>query len=290
MVDKHICVSFGKSNNLTLKWKLRETAIAIKWFNLLKHAVIHGIRESDRFYNLPNQHWNQHTICDALIKCMTAIETVYPQFFKTWPTPTMGEATANILHTDFEKLRGSVFEPSNIWVTADDDLRKEIRLYNVLIHRWESFIKQGPARFVCTFKEKFITDLENDDYNYFSLNHNYGAMLINYPLVGKQFLDLIRDNDWVISKEAIVPMTCFSADFTVRFVDNSFTNPNLSKKIQNWFDTHNKTINELGYTVNDPKLALGWIQVADLILEDDMDSILAVLGELNEIDSVRIEE
>lgn len=290
MVDKYINVNFGSDNEFTLKWKLGSSSICHKWFHILKTAIPHGIREKNRFYNLPNQLWNKKTICSAMIECMKAIEQYYPNFFKVWPTQDMTNDITNIMHTDFERLRGSVHTPSDIWENANTALRDEIRLYNVLIHRWESFITNGPPRFVCTFKEKFITPLAVEDYKNFSIHHDYGAILLNYPLVGKQFLDLLRDDDWHISSHAILPMSSLAADFTVRFVDFSVENNQLDIKIKKWFTAHQSKLENLGFFIDDPKLALGWIQVATLVDNTNAIDLISKLGDLSEINSVWTEE
>jgi hypothetical protein len=286
-----VAVRFGdQETGITLRWRVREHDVATRWLNLLRSAINHGIKENDRIYNIPNQKWDRDLICKELESCMRSIEVFHKNLFKTWPHPEMTNEDCNVLHIYFEKLRGSIDFPSSLYTRSPPSIRREITRYNTLIHRWESYVTRGPARFVCTFNITRPVPLQDEDYRLFSLEHGPGAMCLNYPLVGKQFLDMFRDQDDLVSPEAIRPMDRFSANFLVRF---SPTDEEKAGRILNafypWFDARSEYFKSLGFELGSDKLALGYIQVADPIDEID-DEILHRIGEIDRIDSVNIED
>lgn len=291
MVRPIICVSFGKQRDLRLRWMVRPTPIAERWLTSLKRAIPHGINENDRIYNMPNQCWNQTTLCAELVSCMKNIEEFYENFFDVWPNPGMDHKTTNLMHVAFETLRGSIDQPSDLYINAPYGVQMEICRYNVLIHRWESMIMQGPPRFVCTFKEPFKEQLLDEDYRHFSIGHTYGAMVINYPQVGKQLLDVYRDGDDAVSSEAIRPMDRYGAGFSVRFLEVDQKQAfNTRFAFNGWFYKNHAYLSSLGFRLGDPKLAIGYIQVADMIEDRNRDEVLGMIGNTGYIDLVWIEE
>ena len=291
MVNPVIAVRFGPKDGIVVRWQLRNTPIAKRWLGSLKQALPYGINERDRIYNMPIQPWNRNTICEELTDCMLNIERFYPDFFDIWPTPTMDHESTNAMHLAFERLRGSIDVPTELYINAPYDVQMEICRYNVLIHRWESFVGKGPPRVVCTFNKPFRTLLLDDDYSYFSVGHTYGARTINYPHVGKQLLDVYRDDDMVVSAEAIRPMDHYAAGFVARFFEiNSDAADSILASFDRWYDTNHAHMVSLGFDRGDPRLAIGYIQVADLIEDRDRTAMLYSIGKVGVIGDVWIEE
>lgn len=286
-----IAVRFGnQEDGLTLRWKVRQHRVATEWLGVLAGAIKSGLRENDRIYNLPNQKWDRVEICKELETCMRSIEIFHPKLFKTWPHPDMTTEDCNVLHTYFEKMRGSIDDPSRLYTRSPPSIRNEIARYNTLIHRWESYVTNGPARFVCTFNLSQRKPLIDEDYQLFSLEHGPWAMCLNYPMVGKQMLDVFRDQDELISPKAIRPMDQFSANFSVRFTPMDEEKAGrILEAFNSWFDGRCGYFNAIGIDRHSDKLALGYIQVADPIDTPD-DDVLASIGRFGVIGSVSIED
>jgi hypothetical protein len=70
---------------------------------------------------------------------------------------------------------------------------------------------------VCTFEDRPKYDLEECDYQHFTHRWEHGTVYINYCEVGKPLLDVFKDNDHYVGKDAIRPQSTWSADFMIKF-------------------------------------------------------------------------
>lgn len=288
-------ITFGQGDDiLSLRWEVLDTPIAKKWLAALSRSIPHGIFENDRVYNFPNQYWTKETISKDLSLCMEKIDKFYPNVFNVWPSSTMGLDETNSLHVYFEKLRGSIEHPSEMFVNAPDDIRREIVRYNILIHRYESQIFGNSSvkrpRVVCTFNDENRSLLDDQDYNQFVLNYDYGDITINYPQVGKNFIEMFFDDDDVVTDSGVRPMRYYAAGFKVVFSTLSLKEAeNIRKNFFSWFERKENYFNSLGFYKEDKKIALGHIVVAKMINNRfDRDFIESEIGRLGIIDRVSI--
>lgn len=290
-----IAITFGNDeDSFQLFWKTLDSPIARKWLSSLEAALPHGIFENDRIYNFPLQKWTKGKIVQELTECMKRIETFYPDFFSFWPFDGMEISHTNDLHVYFEKLRGAVDQPSEMFVVAPDAIKSEINRYNILIHRYESQIfgngNSKRPRIVCSFVNEHRKYLNDADYDYFSLSYEYGDMMINYPQVGKTFLEVFHDNDDVVTDSGIRPMKYYAAGFKVVFSDFTDNEATVLKtKFNEWFDRKENYLNSLGFYKDDKKLALGHLTVAKLIDNGlSRETINSEIGRLDVIKEVKI--
>lgn len=289
-----IRIIFGQ-DPYELRWRVRDTDIARRWSAVLAQAVPFGIRESDRFYNFPNDGWSRSRIAAEMNEAMEEIAGQYGEVFDGMRASTeMSQAHFNALHTFFETLRGSIDEPADYFVNATPEVARAIERYNVLIHRWEDFTRsEGSltrARFVCTFEQKFRTALEPEDYQGFTFAHDFGAMRINYCQIGKPLYDVYKDGDEVVGDEAIRPLRQYSADFNVSFSSVSQQgHDTFMAGFWEWFDRKSNYLSALGFRRTDPDLAVGYLTVADLVSTDSRETILDALSARQHIAAVVVE-
>jgi hypothetical protein len=288
-------VTFGQGNDtMSLRWEVLGSPVAQKWLTALGNSIPHGIFENDRIYNFPNQLWTKEKISTDLIACMKKIEECYPGVFSVWPSSTMGLEETNAMHVYFEKLRGSIEQPSIMFVNAPEDIKREIVRYNILIHRYESQIfgnrNVKRPRVVCTFNEENRSPLDDQDYDYFALNYDYGDMMINYPQVGKNFMEMFFDDDDVVTNEGIRPMRYYAAGFKIVFSTLPAQEADsIRNRFFSWFERKENYFNALGFYKEDKKLALGHITVAKMINNGaKKESIESEIGRLGIIDQVNI--
>lgn len=276
-------VDFDKNNEIfTLQFQIYDTPIAVKWFECLKKTLADNIkiRESDRLYQFNNK-WNKETI---LIELNRIIDIV-----NSWQDcielrASDNQDTLNSLHHHFEIMRGSVLEPGEFYSTAPAHIKRAIEDFNVTIHRLEDLLKSKTPkpRVVITFDETDRKLLDDTDYDYFSLDINFGEVYINYCEVGKTLWDVYRDNDLVIGDNNIRPLKYYSSEMTLAFCDGSYK---LGiDKFWNWFELNKEFLNRLGFQKYDKKLSMGHLPVAKIVSDFDNDFILK---ELSRCDHVR---
>jgi hypothetical protein len=291
MITK-IAVEFGTDDDLlTLRWVIDNNSLANRWLKIVSESIKSGIREHDLLYNFPKQLWNKSVICSRLTDAMTKIEKYYPDIFETWPSPDMDREVSNILHTRFETLRGSIDEPSNFYINAPNDIKLEIDRYNMLIHRWESFIDQSEPRFIGQFNRVNRTPLQDDDYSKFNLDIEWGQLHLKYSQIGKPLLDVFHDQDDVVGDDAIRPMDRYSSTFEVRFTEVSVEEARIKQaSFDRWFESKSNYLNALGFYRNDPKLAIGFIRIGHFIPNGmNRDDIIYKIGCLDRINKIWIE-
>jgi hypothetical protein len=291
MVEKIVAVKFERySPGVVVRWKIREHDLAKRWLASLHDALPYGMNERERLYDFPNQRWTRRKICDEMVDCMKKIETFYPSFFETWPDPDMDDNATNRMHVAFELLRGESFDPTDLYLNAPYHIQMEICRYNLLIHRWESFTRGGLPKVVCTFKNNHWNPFEPEDYQHFSVSHPYGALLLSYAQVGKQLIDVYRDGDDVVTSEGIRPMNGFAADFVAKFSTISTQRgQELYSSLISWYDDNSAYLQSIGLFKEDPRLAIGHIQIGDLIEEHGKDTLISKIGEHDYIKDVWIE-
>ena len=292
MVETIVCVKFERySPGIVVRWKVKEHDLARRWLISLRNSLPYGINERERLYDFPNQRWTRRKICDEMIDCMKKIETFYLNFFETWPNPEMDDDITNRMHVAFEMLRGESFNPTELYLKAPYDIQMEICKYNLLIHRWESFTRGGLPKAVCTFNNKQWNAFKLEDYQHFSISHSYGALLLSYSQVGKQLIDVYRDGDDVVTSEGIRPMNGYAADFVAKFSSISQEKANnLYSSLMFWYDQNLEYLQSVGLFKEDPCLAIGYIQVGDLIEEHDRTVLISKIAEHDYIKDVWIEE
>jgi len=237
-------------DNIDLDFHVRDTPIAIRWFDEIAHSVKNSqFIERDRLYNFID---DSEEIMDELIHCAELINT--------WkPLIDLSSHDHNHLHKYFEIMRGSIENASHHWNSAPLFVRKQIERFNILIHKMESY-DDGWKRIVIRSDPRPRKDLHPEDYSYFTPDLTYGTAYINYCHVGKLPYDVWKDGDEVVGEENIVPQTKYSSDMVIYFSDSRYDVEGFNK----WWKG--------GPT------PVGKIPVADLYTELSRDEIIQMIS------------
>ena len=199
---------------------------------------------------------------------------------------------ANIIHHHFELLAGSIEKPSDYFRDASPYLRKAILSLNHLIHDMESLHRSIQGRnnnFLssCGVVTEVFGPIERfkipDEFlTYFTLDTEFGDMVLHYSQIGKTWWEVFLDRDEEINNSAILPLYVMSGEFDIIFVAEK---------------THNQTKQEFfrflkdkNLNVEDPKLALGYLPVASLVRQKNMSNVdyLELIGEHLSLLEVRL--
>jgi hypothetical protein len=247
------------ATDLLLKFKVRDTVIARKWFAELSNK--YKLDEVDRFSN-----WGKQSFISQLNAQIAIINKYQFKIDKTVSDkPTQDDL--NYLHKFFEDLRGEVTEGTDWYNSAPKRVQQAVNKFNILIHQLESAIRTGNKypTLVVTFKDRPRIELTDDDLKHFTYLWGSGTVYVNYCQVGKTVLDAYTDNDTIA--EAIRPQTHYSADFLIKF--GPATNPIYhwfrSLWIKYWLFRRKFKFNNLN---------LGMIPVADLQTVVSKDTLL----------------
>jgi hypothetical protein len=136
------------------------------------------------------------------------------------------------------------------WNTAPESVQRALAELNIAVHRCETVTRSNRPRFVCTWfglpKTKTLTS--DMMHQYGTLNTPFGSVCLNYVEIGKTLEDLAMDDDKYISDEAFLPFNHYSADFVVRFYEDSSNQvAEHLEKMQQDYTAHQEFFCEKGY-------------------------------------------
>lgn len=290
-------VIFKNSNGgeYRLSYTVYNTDIAIRWFQCLKEQVIkkdNTVKEPDRMYGFPNNDWTEEKIVYELNACIDKLnkdkKVIHHDAYVGMPQEQL-----NHLHHYFENLRGGTLTPSDFFIQCDDAQKTALERYNVIIHRAENFYRTIKwsnlhyPRVVVTFNNRNRFNLQDSDYEFFTLKRKFGEVYINYCEVGKPLYDVFKDGDDVVGEDNIRPLRWYSPDFAAYFHNRKEDSINrFLEGMNNWWDQNNNYLTALGFTKGDPKNAIGNIPVAFIDTNESYSKIIENLCNYNIIDRV----
>jgi hypothetical protein len=269
----------GKSEVISLFFKTYDTPPSRKWVKLLSAATMRGMRVEPyflkdqkvrgRFVGFPLHEKNANDLANLINCCIQIINNFKPGAIPLQASETTNQADLNLLHKYFEDHRGTVREPAELFRTASNEVQVALEDYNLLIHEFESYLEssQKGTGSLAGLDVNFMRDgsrepLAPEDYAYFDPARDFGGVYLHYCDVGKQVLDAYFNKDEVVGGDNIRPLQYASAAFDIFFGQS--TKPSFELEFKKEF---NAWIMRQGLDPRDPKLSIGYIKVAELIVD-----------------------
>ncbi len=228
----------------------------------------------DRFINFANEFYTEERVVEQINRNLKMLDDNFPGLIQEYATLKMSQNQMNALHVYFEKYRGPFLNPSAVYANSSDEIREALDDLNLMIHRYEDLGYSGRQmsehpKFYVTFGLNELNQrkpLFEEDFSEFTLECEFGQWMLDYCEVGKTFFDLWRDGDEIIGDEAILPLRYYSSEGSVYFGPDSREEDVLKfqSEMNKWWDQNAEKLQELGFTKDDPKNAIGSIIVADL--------------------------
>jgi hypothetical protein len=263
-MNKVILTLASNSGTYDIVLDVLATPIAKKWY-----AEVGGkyeFFETHRFTGFPNSPTLKE-YADKINECIDIINEYRPDTIPLRAEENMSVDLTNDLHKYFEVLHGGTLSKSEFLTSATESVQWALFQYNVNIHAYEKANCRIPT-ITCTFKSPRKL-LDDDDYNHFTHNLEFGYAYINYCEVGKHLLELYQDQDGVCGEENIRPLAYYKADFKLR-LGKGMSADEAEKYLDNfeeWFASEHEMFNRLGIYKNKYR-ALGLITVAKMNLEE----------------------
>ena len=278
------------AHRLTLQFYIFDTPIAKLWLDRMSLRDRYPLDHPDRFYGFDTIEQEQSR---ALTRLQASIATIngYRPIITRPITTVDDQDTLNYLHNIFERYHGLLDQQAQeFFVNAPELVKQALADLNVDVHRCESVARTNRPRFVCTWyglpKTETLTDEQMTAYG--SLQFKFGTVYLNYTEIGKTLEDLVRDRDNYISDNAFKPFNYYSADFNVRFYDETPTAEYLFG-MQNYFNQHIDFFTQYGYTeFNHTRLLPIKFPVAELIETMPRDQLLKEIQQQQYITKVYI--
>ena len=174
----------------------------------------------------------------------------------------------NRLHHHFEVLQGQVWNISEWFKNANNEVRYSIRQLNNFCHEMEILIKQlrskrfnpdytNPAAIIA-FLNGPREELELADHDHFTLQRGGGRVYAGYCQIGKIHWEAFVDGDTHIGDGGISGLRYISGEMTIDFGHDTSIKADHQLTIQRY----SEWLQSNGLSIHDKSLAHGWLHVA----------------------------
>jgi hypothetical protein len=268
----------------SLNFQVRETPVAQRWLEAVRKASrTSEFRETNRLYNFPNhKNSEEQFIIDKIRESIEKINQREPGRIPVKIGGTFTQDDVNRVHVFF----------------ADSELTKDWAELNNWLHAHEAYTRSrerlpqtglNEANILVTWKNQFVGPLCEEDYEHFTVAKKFGTCYVSYCQVGRHLYEMFLSGDTVASEDHILPLRNLSAD-TYIWLGPTSSPVMISKNQENikgWFGQNSTKLNRLGFYWGDPKLAIGWLPVADLVPEiSELKAQSALLNSLSTMTTV----
>ena len=211
------------SDGLELRFQLLDNPITYLWLERMSQRDQYALDHPSRFYGFDSAEKEIDRAIQMIQQCISTINSYQLTITKPF-TSIFNQDYLNYLHNIFERYHGSLDQQEHeYWNNAPASVRQALAELNLIVHRCESVTRLNRPRFVCTWfgLPKTETLTTNLMHQCGTLNPPFGAVCLNYVEIGKTLEDLTLDDDKYISDSAFLPFNHYSADFVVRFYEDS---------------------------------------------------------------------
>jgi hypothetical protein len=287
-VSKHIILTLQNplddSDTLDIKYNVMNTTIGNQWFQHCVDNVKSEPRLEKNFCWLgwPDPNRDVEYLAAKLNECVDTINEFADsnkdlwsnyRIDKNWTDITSDDAL-NQLHHHFEILMGQVWDVAIYMKSASPIAAYSIRQLNNLVHELASRKTATPGTggmTVMSYLNPVRELFEDEYYDSFSLNRNFGDIFLHYAQTGKTPIEAFEDNDDYIFNNNINALRYMSGEFNIWW--NSSTSANkvneIKEKLRKWLFDRNVVLQEHENFCyyQDPdgnKQGIGWLTVAKI--------------------------
>jgi len=281
------------NNTLTLEFQLLDSPLTKLWVERMNSRGEYPLDHPDRFYGF-NSHEEEIKRAEFYIRsCINIINDYQPLIERPF-TNYQDQDCLNYLHNIFERFHGQLEQQdTEFWLNAPHDVRQALANLNLAVHRCESISRGVRPRFVCTWygMPKTLHIPVEHMLKYGTMSTFFGTVYLNYCEIGKTLEDLTKDRDTYIGDNMFKPHDFYSADFVVKFWDDS-TEEIKSRidRMQEYYNQQQEFFQSRGYTkFDDPRLLPLRFPVAQLIETMPREQLLEEIKQRQHVNRVYIQ-
>ena len=264
------CDPLDQHDSLTLKYKLRNHSVVKKWIPLVLIAnKKYQIDDPGRFYGFDSIDTQIKNALNDINHCVNIINSFKPIIDRKL-SDIKDQDTLNYLHHIFEIYHGFLQDQNHkFWSQAPDDVKVALGELNRQIHRCEwinhSSIVEKIQHVVTWYGMPKVAKITDQEYTLMENGSNIGTVYLNYTEIGKPLSDMAYDNDRHMGDDAFRPFRHLTADFTIKFYEE--TNDQIKQKldiVKSYYEERKDFFMTNGYHWEHPHLTTGYIPLADL--------------------------
>ncbi len=267
----HMQVLLGcdSGETFSVDYDIRPHVAAQIWAQHILNSREKGLRETERFYNFPNQDRSKvDYLTNQLDEIILSLQKIHPELNLPMVDRSDLQNSLNQLHFNFA-------HGHHVSHHIDSSNQKLWSDFNVVIHAIESTFANAKAvehtglhcsRVVFTWNDRKKTPIPQESYQEFTLGVEFGCAYANYSQVGRQLHEMFYSQDDQLADEHIQPMQVLSGDTNLWFGPSPGPDwaQNKRNEMKIWFEQRKNRFENLGYFWTDPQLALGKLPVAQL--------------------------
>lgn len=257
------------NDKLTLEFQILDNPFANLWLERMYSRGDYPLDHPDRFYGFNTQE-TEIQRAEFYIQRQINIINNYQLIIERPFTRYNDQDCLNYLHNIFERFHGQLDQQdTEFWAQAPYEIKQALSELNLAVHRCETVQRGSQPRFVCTWygMPKTLHLPQEHMLKYGTISTFFGTVYLNYCEIGKTLEHMTADRDSYMSDEMFKPYDFYSADFVVKFYDDTVdqVTSNLNN-MREYYNVHKKFFQDRGYnSFDDPRLLpLRW-PVAQLI-------------------------
>jgi hypothetical protein len=274
------------SNNdqlYTLTYELNDHKPAQVWANIMSEMTIDKLR-------IGKDPW-QGKLIDISILVNELLSLIH-ELNEWMPKKIM-------LTWDYSDIQDSVNKFHIHFPEHQDDKdilhRKQLTRYNDLIHDIENTYriqlqnKEYLHLLVCPDPTTYIkVPIEDQDYQYFQIGHNFGDLLLGYGHIGRHPYEICNSNDVSVPPDQILCQNLISTIHYLQFNEvDVVSNEQIMHDESKFKNFYYSSGIKWPYALDDPKLAVGYIPMGKLKYVDgtelSKDEIYSIVRSCNKI-------
>lgn len=281
------------NNTLTLEFQLLDSPITKLWVERMNSRGQYPLDHPDRFYGFDSRKEEVERAEHYIRSCIDTVNR-YQLIIDRPFTNYQDQDCLNYLHNIFERFHGQLDQQdTEFWNQAPYEVRQALANLNLAVHRCESVDRGARPRFVCTWygiPKTLHLPLEHM-LKYSTMSTFFGTVYLNYCEIGKTLESLATDRDNYIGDDMFKPYDFYSADFVVKFWDDSVEEiQSKLKHMQEYYNTHCDFFKSHGYNkFNDPKLLPLRFPVAQLVETMPREQLLEQIKQRQHVSKVYIQ-
>lgn len=240
LLDIHL----GKNADFTLTYELYDNSVSRLFYERMS-AQENKIVSRTQFYNFGE---TKESVEQELLN-------ISEQLQELGLIADTSQENLNMLHENFPRLHDQ----------HSGEVREILRMFNYYIHHLEDLSRgYDGKRFLFTCEDSGI-DLPEEAYGMFTPTKTYGTLYMNYPHVGKHFLELFGDNDVNIPVEQIQLTHKMCNTVYCWLGEDKYTNQHdLDNLMISMYMFYRQVQHKIPYQWKDPKLAIGYLPLGQL--------------------------
>lgn len=181
----------------------------------------------------------------------------------------------NRLHCYFDHLAGRDGSHHPDLLRMPPHVQEAVFKLNHLIHKHENLYGAHPIPYVYAELDRpRRLELPESEYSKFQLGLDFGDLILHYSQLGKQPLDVWRDDDDEVDPSNIVPLSFVSGEFDLYFGESRWMPERYQKELFEWangFDQNREYLRLGSYVLAklDRTKGLGVLKDSDLVKKLD---------------------